>query len=369
MIRVRQDGQERELSYGDFIREVQEGTITAEMPVLSEVLTSGVWKPAGELQFFRSWAPPGTVLPRPEEKREEPVGPASTEPVGPAGAEPAVPADAEEPASAPPRQAGEPWIPYGEQTPGPAPERPPLSETPPPPPDTGAYGGGWAPPQPEPVQPGAPLPWEEIERRGFLGGLAGTIRLAFGDPEGFFRGIARGRGLVPALVFGLLLTALSIAVESIYDLMSARFLAGMVQSMQSELPEFLRGDIQANIRQTVLMRGVFILFYPLFVFLASGLIHLMLRAFGSPRRDFAATFRVVNYASAVDVLMILPICGGIVVYVWELVMIVRGLSRLHGMGGIRVVAAVLFPMALMICLWMQAMVLFGFLQGGSSGAR
>ncbi len=64
MIRVRQDGEERELSYGDFIREVQEGRITQETPVLSEVLTSGVWKEAGELQFFRSWAPRGTVTPR-----------------------------------------------------------------------------------------------------------------------------------------------------------------------------------------------------------------------------------------------------------------------------------------------------------------
>ncbi len=343
MIRVRQDGEERELSYGDFIREVQEGRITADMPVLSEVLTSGVWKPAGELQFFRSWAPRGTIPPRPDpEPATQEADQAGAAAIGWTGQAPV-----------------EPWIPYGERS-----QEPPSAETiPPPAPLT--YSQGWEPPPSADIPPGPPLPWEEIERRGFLGGLTGTIRLAFRDPEGFFRGIAHGRGLMPALVFGLLLTALSIAVESAYDLMFARTLAGMVQSMQSELPDFLQGDVQANIRQTILMRGVYVLFYPLFVFLTSGLIHLMLRAFGSPRRDFTATFRVVNYVSAVDVLMILPVCGGILVYVWELVLMVRGLSRVHGISRIKVVAAVLFPMALMICLWMQAMVLFGVLQGGS----
>ncbi len=65
MIRVRQDGVERELTYEEFVHEVQAGRITGTTMVLGDVLTSGVWKPAIELQFFRSWAPEGTIPPRP----------------------------------------------------------------------------------------------------------------------------------------------------------------------------------------------------------------------------------------------------------------------------------------------------------------
>ncbi len=75
MIRVRQNDEERLLSYEQFIREIQEGEVGADTLVLSDVLTSGVWKPAGELQFFRSWAPRGSVPPRaPELPRAAMVG-------------------------------------------------------------------------------------------------------------------------------------------------------------------------------------------------------------------------------------------------------------------------------------------------------
>ncbi len=111
------------------------------------------------------------------------------------------------------------------------------------------------------------------------------------------------------------------------------------------------------------MRGIYVLFYPLFVFLASGLIHLMLRVFGKPRGGFAETFRVVNYASAVDVLMIIPVCGSLIVYVWEMVLMIRGLARVHGVGRVTAVAAIVIPMVLMVCLWMQAMVISGIMHG------
>ena len=61
MINIRQDGEERKLSYEEFIRAIQEGRVTAETAVQSNVLTSGQWKPAGQLRFFRAWAPKQTT--------------------------------------------------------------------------------------------------------------------------------------------------------------------------------------------------------------------------------------------------------------------------------------------------------------------
>jgi hypothetical protein len=168
---------------------------------------------------------------------------------------------------------------------------------------------------------------------------------------------------MPALVFGILFSAFAAVVESLYNVAILRFFSDMIETYQSQLPEFLRLQEQPSLRETLLMRGIFLLVYPVGVFLAAGLIHTMLRAVGRPARDFRTTFRMANYASVVDILVLLPFCGNIITAVWELVMLVRGLVRLHRVRPLVALTAVILPGILLMCLWMQAMLLAGVMKG------
>jgi hypothetical protein len=85
------------------------------------------------------------------------------------------------------------------------------------------------------------------------------------------------------------------------------------------------------------------------LFIAAGVLHLMLLLLGGARRDFEATFRVVSYAQATSILFLLPFCGQVIGGVWCLVLYVVGLAEVHRIGHGRAVAAVLLPLALVCC--------------------
>jgi hypothetical protein len=85
------------------------------------------------------------------------------------------------------------------------------------------------------------------------------------------------------------------------------------------------------------------------VFIAAGILHLMLLLLSGARRDFEATFRVVSYAQATSILFLVPFCGTLVGGVWCLVLYVLGLAAVHQIGHGRATAAVLLPIALVCC--------------------
>jgi hypothetical protein len=96
--------------------------------------------------------------------------------------------------------------------------------------------------------------------------------------------------------------------------------------------------------------GALVLIYPVLVVVWSGLAHFLLRTFDRPSRPFYATFRMANYAMAPLILTVVPICGNIVGWIWVLVLMVRGLARVHRIGTAPAVLAVLLPFIVPVCL-------------------
>ena len=298
MIRILRDGVEIPVTYEEFIRQIREGTITADTPVRSEVLTKGEWKPAGQLQFFRSWAPPGTLPP-------------------------AVPTGT----SGPPGQEKEP-----------GPEEAPAPRVVVVPPVEGQRGG-------------QPLPWEEVDRVGVLKAFVRTIRLALTRPDAFAQGIAAGDMVMPSLVFGLLVTAIASVFDAAYAVGAMRLAGPLIEEMGSSLPGIFGTSGLPTARDILFQHGLGILFYPALIFLWGGVIHLLLRLGGRPAGGFAVTLRVANYSMAPQILTIFPVCGSLVGWVWTIVLVVRSLMALHRTGGLGTVAAVLLPL-IGLCLWM-----------------
>jgi hypothetical protein len=301
MIRIRRDGVEIALTYEEFIREVREGRITAETLVCSDVLTMGEWKPAGQLQFFRSWAP-GANLP-PDTDTPRPVTP----PEPTFDEENRDPGDAGDPSAAMPARG--------------------------------------------PSHPPASLPWERIEELGFFRALATTIRLGLTRADDFAKGIAAGEVVMPSLVFGLLVTAIAALFDAVYQVGVLKIAGPMFEQMSASIPGLFGPGGPPTARDILFQHGMGILFYPALIFVWGGIVHLLLRLFGRPARGFAATLRVANYSMAPQILTILPVCGSLVGWVWTIVLLVRGLMIVQRAGGVGASAAVLLPL-LGFCLWM-----------------
>jgi hypothetical protein len=190
-----------------------------------------------------------------------------------------------------------------------------------------------------------------MDRIGFFAGLTRTISLAFQRAEEFADRISLGQLLLPPLVFGLLVTALTAAFEAFYAVGAMRMFGSAFRDLEAQMPRIFGPDGFPTTREVLLSHGVRVMFFPLLAFVWAGVVHLGLRVFGKPLRPFAATFRIVNYSLAPLVLTIVPFCGNLVGWLWVIVLTIRSLSRIQRVGGATAFVAVILPM-IGVCFWM-----------------
>jgi hypothetical protein len=223
---------------------------------------------------------------------------------------------------------------------------PPPPTTPPPLPSGGA------------TPPGAGSPWENRDRLGFLGALVETTKQVLGQPTRFFREMPTTGGIGAPLLYAVVIGWVGWVAAGLY---SALFqsIVGSGLAFFGERPEFAEA---LHFAQSWVGFVIQVVFAPVWiaigVFVAAGIFHLMLLILGGAQRDFEATFRVVGYAQAPAVLMLVPFCGGFVAGAWSLVLYVMGLAEAQGIGHGKAAAAVLLPLVLVCCCCGLAILLF-----------
>ena len=100
------------------------------------------------------------------------------------------------------------------------------------------------------------------------------------------------------------------------------------------------------------------------MFVATGILHVVLLLLGGAQRGFEATFRVVAFAQATSVVLLVPFCGQVVggaSGLWTLVLYILGLAEAHQIGHGKAAAAALLPLVLCCC----CAALLGFLFAGT----
>ena len=71
--------------------------------------------------------------------------------------------------------------------------------------------------------------------------------------------------------------------------------------------------------------------------------HLVLTLMDSAKAGFSGTFRVVIYALSPMLFMAIPIFGDFIAFVWNMVMSIIGLSRVHRISNSRAMLSVFLP--------------------------
>jgi hypothetical protein len=89
---------------------------------------------------------------------------------------------------------------------------------------------------------------------------------------------------------------------------------------------------------------------PLFIIIGlaiqTAIFHLVLMLIGAASSSFETTLKVCCYASVVQVVQILPLCGGFIALVWSVVLLVIGLAIAHDTSNGKAAIAVVAPLVL-----------------------
>ncbi len=217
----------------------------------------------------------------------------------------------------------------------PVPPQPPSMQPPgtvPPPPPAGV------PPTPGPP----PLPWEQPGYPA-LEGLYETAKLFVTAPSQAFARVSLtgtlGRPLLYAVIFGWV----GIIANQIYSIALRGAMMGFLSGLPGYNPKLMFG-------LPIFMSVAFMVVAPVFVligvFIWSAILHLFLMLVGGAKTGFASTVRVVCYCGTVQILQVVPLCGGILALVWALVLYIIGLAVVHRTTQGKSALAVLLPFVL-----------------------
>jgi len=235
----------------------------------------------------------------------------------------------------------------------------PRSASPPPPPLPPVGGPGAEPlPALPPARPpsgaGGPhrpgIPWDDRDRIGLVSALVETTREVLARPGEFFRAMPLTGGFGSPLLYAVIVGWIGLVASAFYQAIFRSVVGSSLGAFGSERPEIvaLLGWVEgwAGFVAQAVFGGIFVV---IGVFIAAGILHLVLMLLGGARRDFEATLRVVSFSQATSILFLVPFCGQLAAGLWTLVLYILGLAGAHEIGHGKAAAAVLLPIVLVCC--------------------
>jgi hypothetical protein len=192
----------------------------------------------------------------------------------------------------------------------------------------------------ETVAPRSGLPWENRQERGFFNAFVETLVMVLTRPAEAFSVMKREGGLGEPLIYALIGGCLGGIVSALFSLGFQSI--GLFANRNNSLVAMTGMGIGFG---TIILVPLIIV---IVLFIWSGLAHLCLMIFGGANQSFETTFRVFAFThGSAGPLQIIPLCGGMISFVWALVCNCIGLARAQETDTGRAVLAVSSP--LIVC--------------------
>jgi hypothetical protein len=190
--------------------------------------------------------------------------------------------------------------------------------------------------------------WEDKENRGFFEALWETWKESVFYPERFFSRLPYRGGLGNPLLYAIIVGWIGIGINQLYGIFWTGAWGGFL-SQFAEVEDIL---YQTGIQS--IFSFFQILITPIFIiiglFIISGIYHLIFLIFGWSNRDFEATFRALAYAESATIFMIVPFCGGMITFVWSIVLAIIGLKHMQKTTGGKAAFVYFLPLIVCCCL-------------------
>jgi hypothetical protein len=186
-----------------------------------------------------------------------------------------------------------------------------------------------------PASAGAGLPWEHRQQLGFWKAYIDTVIMVLTQPTTAFSTMKAEGEMMGPMLFALIGGCAGIIVSILVQmgLQSVGFMANRESGMMGFVGIWAIGYI--------LLSPVLVI---VGMFLVSGILHVCLMIVGGAKKSFETTFRVVCFSSGSTYLLsMIPLCGGFIAGVWNLVLEIIGLARAHEIDTGKAVIAVLIP--------------------------
>jgi hypothetical protein len=182
------------------------------------------------------------------------------------------------------------------------------------------------------------LPWDDRQTVGFWSALFETIRLVLLEPTNAFSRMRPTGGFGSPLFYYVILGTIGGVAGILYQAVFNSYQQAATPDQQA---------VSAAMTSSLIV-GATIMILPVFLavgaYIGAGILHLSLMILGGAKRPFEATFRVCCFAGgSTAVLQLLPVCGGLAASVWNFVLIILGISKVHDISKGRAVVVVLLP--------------------------
>jgi hypothetical protein len=153
--------------------------------------------------------------------------------------------------------------------------------------------------------------------------------------------------LVRPIAYFVTLALLGACISQLWSFVLFDSIVGVVRSLAGSQFEKIAQFIQ---KPGALQLALTLVITPLVslvvLFIWSALVHLMLTLLGGANSGFATTLRVMCYAQTTQLAVVLPGVGGLIGFVWRLILEVIGLQQAHKTDGWKAALAVVLPLLL-----------------------
>jgi hypothetical protein len=188
---------------------------------------------------------------------------------------------------------------------------------------------------------GTGLPWENRAGRGMAGAFIETVQMVLTKPDAAFRSMRPEGGLADPIIYVLIGGCLGGAVAFLYSFGFQSI--GMMGERHNALGYMV--GMGAGSAFLIVLLPLMIL---IGLFIGSAIVHLCLMIVGGANKSFETTLRVLAFSQgSTGLLQIVPVCGGLIAFIWGLVTNCIGLARAHQTDTGRAVLAVFLP--LIVC--------------------
>ena len=185
-------------------------------------------------------------------------------------------------------------------------------------------------------------PWENRSELGLWQGIYKTFKAVLFSPEIFFRSLTFKAGIVEPLAFGTLVGSIGSMFGLFWQLL-------MWSGLVLTYGESIFGQFTIGVILLIIMVIIPVLWVT-WIFVSSGITHLLLLIVRGGENGYEATLRVVSYSQATQVWSLIPFVGGTIGWIWQLVVQIIGLRHIHRTSYLRVIVAFLIPVAIIFLL-------------------
>jgi hypothetical protein len=166
------------------------------------------------------------------------------------------------------------------------------------------------------------------------------------DPTGHFEKVSAGGGWLRPWLFALVISAIVFMIAAAYQLGFQMLAASVELAAEFANPlSMLTVPFSAVFLVTFAVVGVPV-GTTVMLIVQAVIYHVCLMILGAARRSLVDSFRVVCYSVGPQLFQIVPILGGFVAWIWQLVLQIIGMKVVHRTSYGRSTIAVLLPMLL-----------------------